>query len=222
MLTTPSLRSFNERLLFSCPELDADEVLILRAAYDGLLEGDPFTPGALAVRANLSSHTVNAIIARRPGVARYASDERIHGYLGLSLEPTPHAIEIGDRKLWVWCAWDGLFIPRILGATARLTSTCPITGHPVMLVVSADGILEASPITAVMSFLGSLGPAGNGVGACCPFIHFLQSDKAGAHWQSSHPSGCVLNLEQAWQLAQTFVDARLSVSLPNVPSVLTR
>ena len=222
MLTTPSLRSFNERLLFSCPELDADEVSVLRAAYDALLEGEPCTLAALAVRAKVPPMTLDAIITRRPGLARYTNDARIHGYLGLSLEPTPHAIEIGDRQLWVWCAWDGLFRPRVLGATARLTSTCPITGDPIMLVVSADGILEASPLTTVMSFLGSLGPAGNGVGACCPFIHFLQSDKAGARWQSSHPSGCVLTLEQAWQLARTFADTRLSVSLPTVTSALAR
>ena len=207
---TASLRTFNERLALSCPEMSVDDLAIVCASYQVLIDGDDATLHTIAERAGVSFETADSIIAKRPGIARWSVDGHLRGYLGLSLEPSPHTIEIAGRQRWVWCAWDGLFIPVILGTTASLTSACPITRAPISVVVSPHGVVDAQPTTAVMSFIGSVGPAGNGVGACCPFIHFLQSDEAGKRWQASHPTGCVLSLGQAFQLAKTFVDTKLS------------
>ena len=57
-----------------------------------------------------------------------------------------------------------------------------------------------------MSFVASSGPAGNGVGVCCPYIHFLESPAAGKQWQTGYPTGCVLTIDQASALARSFVD----------------
>lgn len=210
---TPSLRTFNEGLLYSCPELRADEAAVVRAAYDALLDGEPIGLETLATRAGVALTTLEEIIERRPGLARVGSDGRVHGCLGLSVEPTRHTLEIAGRSVWVWCVWDGLFIPRVLGAAARLTSTCPVSGAPIALAVEPVGVTDVNPPTAVMSFLASKGPAGNGFGACCPLIHLLQSEQAGARWHAAHPTGCVLSIPQAWELAQTFVDTKLLTSI---------
>lgn len=75
------------------------------------------------------------MLAGRPGVARFTADGQLDGYLGLSRRPTAHAFVVHDRTLFVWCVWDGLFLPRVIGRAARLTSHCPVTGHPITLLV---------------------------------------------------------------------------------------
>lgn len=39
---------------------------------------------------------------------------RIIGFLGLSLTETPHRLEVGDATLYAWCAWDALFLSRLI------------------------------------------------------------------------------------------------------------
>ena len=195
--------------------MNAHDLAFVRAAYQVVLDGDDATVHTIAERAGISSATAGAIMAKRPGIARWSVNGHLRGYLGLSLEPSPHSVDIAGNQRWVWCAWDALFIPIILDTTLSLTSVCPISGGPISIRVSPLGVLDPKPATMVMSFIGSVGPAGNGVGACCPFIHFLQSEEAGRRWQASHPTGCVLSLGQAFELAKTFVDTKLSgTSLP--------
>ena len=211
---TPSLRTFNQSLLSSSTPFTAAESSVARAAYAALLADTPASLADLARRANLPVGTVEGMLAVRPGVARFTADGWLEGYLGRSRRPTPHRFVVHDRMLFVWCAWDGLFLPRVIGRTARLTSNCPVTGHRIALVVGPDGVLDVDPASAVMSFVASSGPAGNGVGACCPYIHFLESPAAGKQWQSGHPTGCVLTIDQAWSLARAFVDTKLLASHP--------
>lgn len=209
---TPSLRTFNEGLLSSSSPFTAEESLIARAAYAALLADTPVSLADLARRANLAVGTVERVLAGRPGVARFTADGQLEGYLGLSRRPTAHAFIVQDHTLFVWCAWDGLFLPRVIGRTARLTSHCPVTGHPIALLVGPDGVLDVDPGSAVMSFVASSGPAGNGAGAFCPYIHFLESPAAGKQWQAGHPTGCVLTIDQAWNLARSFADTKLLAS----------
>ena len=219
---TPSLRTFNESLLSSSSPFTAEESSVARAAYAALLADTPVSLNDLARRANLAVGTVERVLAGRPGVARFAADGQLEGYLGLSRRSTPYRFVVHDRPLFVWCVWDGLFLPRVLGRTARLTSQCPVTGHPITLFVGPDGVRDVDPASAVMSFVASSGPAGNGVGVCCPYIHFLESPDAGKQWQKGHPTGCVLTIEQAWALARSFVDTKLLASDAVESAVVSR
>ena len=87
------------------------------------------------------------------------------------------------------------------------------------MTVEPHGVTGVQPATAVMSFVASKGIAGNGFGACCPFIYLLESANAGARWHASHPTGCVLSISQAWELARTFVDTKLLASIDEKESV---
>ena len=94
---TPSLRTFNEALLYSCAELGAEEAAVVRAAYDGLLDGKSIPLGTLAAGAGVSMVSLDEMIRHRPGLVRFSADGRVNGCLGLSVEPTRHALEIRDR-----------------------------------------------------------------------------------------------------------------------------
>ena len=209
---TPSLRTFNESLFSSSTPFTAEESSIAGAAYAALLADAPVSLTDLARRVSLPVGTVERVVAGRPGVARFTADGQLEGYLGLSRRPTPHKFVVHNQTLFAWCAWDGLFVPRVIGRTAHLTSHCPVTRHPIELFVGLDGVRDVVPESVVMSFVASSGPAVNGVGAFCHYIHFLDSPAAGKQWQAGHPTGCVLTIDQAWSLARSFVDTKLLVS----------
>lgn len=203
------LRAFNETLLFYCPKFSSRESAVLRAAYDALLAGAPVSLTDLSQLVGMSLQALDDHLARWPGLAQFDEDGRIDGYLGLSLRSTPHAIVVNGQTLHTWCVWDGLFIPRVIGREARLTSSCPLSNEAIAVGVAPHGLVEVHPASVVMSFVTARAASGNCVGVCCPDVHFLQSAEAGAEWQVRNPMGSVLSIEEAWDLAKSFVDTRL-------------
>lgn len=105
---------------------------------------------------------------------------RILGFGGLSVGKMHRAFEVDGRKLSTWCAWDSLFIPEILGRTARVTSADPENDESVRLVVTPDKIESVEPTGAVMSLIrpdaktfGS--SAANAADPKCPVLCFDES-----------------------------------------------
>ncbi len=189
-----------------------DEQAIVRAAYGALAQGSPVPQEHIADAAGLPADVVSNTFSRWPGLAQLDQSGRVVACLGLSLERTMHRFEVGGRTLYTWCAWDTLFIPRLLRATADVASRCPITGVPVRAVVTPDGVADVHPSDTTVSFVTSCSTEGGPapIGVCCRHIHFLGSVRAAPQWLESQPSGVVLSLDEAWELGRIFVDARFS------------
>ena len=81
--------------------------------------------------------------------------------------PTPHRFRIKGRDLYAWCALDALFLPGLLGETAEVQSTCPVTGDEIRLTVSPEAEADFTPREAVLTIVvpgiststGTTGPA---------------------------------------------------------------
>lgn len=58
---------------------------------------------------------------------------------------------LGARRRRARRAWDSLFIPEILGHTARVESACPVTR--ISLTVGPQRIIEAEPSGVVISMV---------------------------------------------------------------------
>lgn len=184
-----------------------EERTIIRAAYPLLAEGNPISLEELAEQAGAAMLAVSNLLERHPGLARLNSEGSIEAFLGLSLTATPHRLEVQGHFLYAWCAWDALFIPRLVGATARVTSTCPVTKSKVSLTVTPDGIEDPAPAATMMSFSASCyeQAPGGAIGMSCDQIHFLASREAAIQWLAANPRAKVLTLREAWQLAWLFV-----------------
>lgn len=117
---------------------DFDERIALET-YRRLAEGSPAPESDVAERAGAAVERVEEFLASWPGV--YLDEERnVIGFWGLTiteLSPT-HRLQVDGRDLFAWCAWDTLFLPGILDATARVESACPTTGETISLVVSPE------------------------------------------------------------------------------------
>src|SRR5215210_4113040 len=165
-----------------------------------LARGEPVSDAVLATASQRPTDEVAAQLARWPNIERDANDAVI-GFSGLTLRPTRHHFEVGGRHLHAWCAWDTLFLPRMLGATAHVRSTCPVSGRAVELVVAPAGVEHADPPTVRVSFpsLASTSTA-DITGTFCCHVHFLAGADAARGWQETHPGGHVLDLPAAFEL----------------------
>ena len=120
---------------------------------------------------------------------------------GLTLEPTPHRIELEGIELFAWCAFDTLFFPALLGRTATVHSTCPHTGEAIRLTVRPDGVEAWAPRTVAVSIvLPERAAARNDVrGAFCDHVHYFRDDDAAQEWLAGRSSGILLPVEEAFR-----------------------
>jgi len=87
----------------------------------------------------------------RPLTERDSADAIIGVFPGLSLSDHPHRFSVNSRPMSAWCAEDTLFLPALLGQTAAIESTSPLSRAPVRLTVGPDGVLNVCPPEAVIS-----------------------------------------------------------------------
>ena len=198
------LRDLARNALRSCGPLGLTTQRLLRVGYRTLVEGAPLPLERLARLADLSTTELADLLGGLPGFARYDAEGRIAGLLGLSTQCSLHRFDATGHIVSTWCAWDSLFIPRVLGMRARVASHCPITTRLIQLVVTPNGVQDVRPADVTVSFVR--GCERGGIGACCPDIHFLSSAQAASVWLTSHPGGIVLTLDEAWELGRIFVD----------------
>lgn len=201
MVTKPTFDGVATTVIEVFPKLNLTEQRVSVALYRLLANGQPVAREALAAEVRLPVAEINAVLSAWYGVF-YNKADRIIGYWGLALSEMKHLFRINGNGLYTWCAWDTLFIPQILGATAEVESACPVTGDTIRLTVDPDGIKSVQPVSPVVSFLTPQQTKikENVVLNFCHHVHFLRSEAAGKDWTSRHPGTLFLTLDQAFEL----------------------
>lgn len=205
----PSLDSYWTTLAQQLPIFSENDQHVALTIYRELARGEPLTAEQLA-------HALDVPIPRaREALAResiksftYSDDQgRLLGFGGLATAPMHHRFEVKGHTLWTWCAWDSLFLPELLGETARVASPDPETGEVVRLTVAPDRIQTVQPTTAVLSFLSPKThdldtSARNAMANFCHFVFFFASHESGERWATKHPGTFLYTLEDASELAK--------------------
>ncbi|MGH2750135.1 MAG: organomercurial lyase [Actinomycetota bacterium] len=158
----------------------------------------------------LADEEIGERIDKWPGVFRDEQD-RVIGFWGLTVaEMPPHEIILDGRKLWAWCAWDTLFLPRRLEASLDVRSICPATGRTISLRVSPNALESVEPNEVVVSFLEPNRPFDSKViTSFCRYGHFFANREAGKKWTVEHPGTFLLSLEEAFELGRLTDDELL-------------
>jgi alkylmercury lyase len=171
--------------------------------YRLLAQGGPVATEELAGAAGLTPARVSAILAGWPAI-QYDPQGRVTGFWGLTCEPrSAHRFLVNGRPLYTWCAWDSLFLPELLAATAQVESRCPQTGETVRLVVSPERVERAEPEGTVMSLLEPTEDIMTDVVArFCSFVHFFPFAEAGTRWCAGRPGLRLLTLPDAHALGR--------------------
>ena len=133
----------------------------------GIAERGSVSPEALGAELGLAPARAREIFAGLESLGLELDAEGSAVGFALTSTPTPHAVRLGARKLFAWCALDTLFIPGLVGVAADIGSACAASGEAIRLRVSPEGACEYAPSGAVLSVLLP-GAAGLQVGAASP------------------------------------------------------
>lgn len=152
----------------------------------------------------------------RPLTERDATDAIIGVLPGLSLGDHPHSFCANGQRMSAWCAEDTLFLPALLGQTASIESTSPLSQKPVQLTVSPDGVRSVSPPEAVVTIpivdaddttLGSVEAIWT---TFCRQIHFFASREEAERWATARTDVAILTPDEGYrvgrQLTRRFLD----------------
>lgn len=130
------------------------------------------------------------------------------GLLPLSFQPTPYRVQVKDSAFFAASALECLQLPALLGETIDVTAVCPSNGSAIQLTVTAQGVTCHEPAGCVMS-VAVIGQAARN-GASSPaaiqdlnrqLTRFFSSAEAAALWLVAYPNVEILQLDQAWRLA---------------------
>jgi len=130
-----------------------------------------------------------------------------------------HRFEVDGRTLHTWCAYDALFIPELIGKTAKVRSSDPRSGEQLTLTVSPDRIEMADPEAMVMSFLDPSTTRfdENVILNFCNYVHFFSSATTGSEWSETNPGTFLLSLADAFRLARLANQATFGAGLRALP-----
>jgi alkylmercury lyase len=209
MTASPSIEEYWHGLQSHLRAFAPDDRRAAVALYRELAKGRPVDAVRLGNVLGISAAQSRELL-ERPSLRThvYWDDRgRILGFGGLSVGKLHHAFEVDGSKLSTWCAWDSLFIPEILGRTARVTSADPENGESVRLVVTPDKIESVEPTDAVMSLIqpdaNTFGSsAANVMAKFCHFVFFFSSPSSGSQWIAKYPGTFLCSLEDGMVLAK--------------------
>jgi alkylmercury lyase len=188
---------------------------IVPLTLDLLVRGKPVTPEEIAAASGKSPEEVRAALDRFPST-EWDEQGRVVG-LGLTLQLTPHRLELEGHTLFAWCALDALLFPVLLGRPARIESPCRGTGESVHVEVTPAGIEAVEPPSAVVSIVVARDLA-NFRRVSCNNTHFFSSAEAASRWLEKHPHATILPAEDAFRLGRLIAERLLDISRSAEPA----
>jgi alkylmercury lyase len=192
---------------------------IIPPTLDLLARSNPASPEEISAISAKSPEEVRAALDRFPS-AEWDEQGRVVG-LGLTLQLTPHRLELEGRTLFAWCALDALLFPILLGRPASIESPCRGAGEPVYIEVTPAGIERVEPPSAVVSIVAARELA-NFRRVSCNNAHFFSSPEAASCWLEKHPEATILSVGDTFRLGRLIAEGLSDIfrsSEPGTPDV---
>lgn len=213
--TTPDGDALARLFVEAFPTLDAGGQRLALALYRLLADARAVSPASLASALDRPVEEVQRRLAPWPGL--FYDEDRIVGFMGLTIKETPHRLEVNGHTVYAWCAWDTLWLPALLEATVDVTSRCAQTGAPVRLRVSPARVESVDPASVAVSFLAPEVSElrERATASFCHYVHFFRDRDAGERWIAAHPGTFLLSRDAAFDIGRHVNAARYPETLRN-------
>jgi len=203
---TPSQLSLDEidsALVAATPRLTREESDLAMSVYRLLAKGEPVGIDAAATAAGISSERAQEILKSWPAVF-FDKEDRVAGFWGLALNEMPHRLLRAGVDLYAWCAWDPLFLARIVGALDVATDD-PVSGDTITYRIAADGsVTHLSHPDTALSFLRPDRMWDDEVMATfCHYVLQFASPESAHIWTAEHPDTFTISFSDAKDLARS-------------------
>jgi alkylmercury lyase len=200
--TTVSVGAIDDALAAAAGSRGTDGQRLAVAVLRLLATGAPVTIPAAAAAAGMPAPEAETTLRCWPAVF-WDDDDRVTGFCGLALAEMPHRIRHAGTGLYAWCAFDPLFLARVIGDLDVATAD-PVTGETITYHIGEEGaITGASHPDAVLSFLRPDQPWGDDVMTTfCHYVLHFTSPATAQRWTADHPGTFVISLGDAAELAR--------------------
>lgn len=134
--------------------------------------------------------------------SQFDEQGRLVDLFGMTLDPTPHRLEIGSNVVYSCCALWAHVIPKLISRSIAVRSTDPVSDELVALSVSPVGIESLEPVgaAATMAVANARDIAADvGAAFCCHVNHFASGENAEA-FAAEHDSRSVVTVDQLHDL----------------------
>ena len=197
-----SVDAIDAALAAATPGLDEGGRRLAAAVLRLLAAGEPVSVPAAAAATGVPASRAGPLLRSWPGVF-WDDRGQVTGFWGLALAPMPHRIRRGITDLHAWCAFDPLFLARVIGGL-QVTTADPVTSETIAYHIGDDGTVSgASHPRAVLSFLRPSQPWDDNVMTTfCHYVWHFTSPATARRWTATHPGTFVLSLEDAAELAR--------------------
>lgn len=201
----PTINDLAAALAAATPRLDAFDRRVVLATYRLLARGESVFDGHVAAAVGAPVDEVAARLREWPGV--YRDDrEAIVGFWGLARDPLDpeYRLEIGSEPAvaYAWCAWDTLFLPRLVGETVRVMAIDGLSGTSISLTVTPQGVRRHHPPETVVTFLAPDGPFdADVVAGFCHKVLFFENGSNATEWMAGRPDELfALSVDDAFEV----------------------
>jgi len=200
--TTVSVDAIDAALAAATPSLDEDEQRLATAVLRLLLAGEPVAVPAAAAHAGMPVSRAERALRSWPGVF-WDGHGKVTGFWGLALADMPHRIRHAGVGQHAWCAFDPLFLARVIG-DLQVATADPLTGEAITYRIGEDGAISgASHPHTVLSFLRPSQPWGDDVMTTfCHYVWHFTSPATARLWTATHPGTFVISLDDAAELGR--------------------
>jgi alkylmercury lyase len=174
-----------------------------------LLDGEPVSAERFAASAEMSGAEAREVFDDlRSWGAEFDEVGHFVG-AGLTLVPTPHRYAVDGRQFYTWCAGDAILFPLVLGHTATIASPDPVSGEPVRLTISPQGVERCAPESAVVSSRSAGFTTEDVRGSICQYGHFFASRDTAAAYRARHSGSVPLEIltpQAAFRIGQLVLE----------------
>lgn len=207
-VTTRDLNRLSEFFIATFPQMDHHEQVLACTIYQQLALGKPLSLERLAEILEQAVEAIKQKLAQW-GSVFYNNSGEIIGFLGMTVDETHHRLQINGITSYAWCAWDTLFIPKLVGATAQVTSCCAATNEPITLTVTPRGV-HSAPADIWVSFLlpDEKAVQESVTTSFCCHVRFFSSKATGEAWTNQHEGTFLLTLDEAFEIGKQVNAAR--------------
>ena len=199
-----SLNALAQRL---SEQLQCEQEDLCLSILQQVSRGRPLSKTALATSLAISQSELEQRLAHLPDT-EFDRKGDIIGW-GVTLMPTRHRFQINGKVLFTWCAFDTVLFPPTLGRTAQVSSTCPVTAHPITFVATPSGVVgDLSPASGVMSLIIPASRQECVRATFCEHSLFFQSEQAASSYLAAHPEAVLLSIEEAAAVGRSVAASR--------------
>jgi len=197
-----SVAAIDAALAAATPGLDEGGRRLAAAVLRLLAAGGPAGVPDAAATAGVPASRAGQLLRSWPGVF-WDDRGQVTGFWGLALAHMPHRIRRCVTDLHAWCAFDPLFLARVIGGL-QVTTADPVTGEAIAYHIGGDGTVSgASHPHAVLSFLRPSQPWDDDVMTTfCHHVWHFTSPATARRWTAAHAGTFVLSLDDAAELAR--------------------